>query len=85
MNSVNFIFGWSSKTKSGIDLALEIGYRYNRGYYLINGQVIEIIKDKTIYSYLRFPLRIGIDMSNNLNTYFDKKYKKEKKDFWFKQ
>ena len=72
MNSANFIVGWASKTKTGIDLSLEVGYRYNRIYYLYENQKIEMRRGKNIYDYLRFPLRIGIDASFNLNTIFKK-------------
>ena len=78
MNSANFMFGWSgSKTRTGIELAVEIGYRYNRGYYLIRNRTIEmpvaIGRKKTLYDYLRFPLRIGLDASINLCKFFKKR------------
>jgi hypothetical protein len=85
MNSANFIFGWSSKTRSGIDIGLEIGYRYNRGFYLIKDRTIEMERNGSFYSYLRFPLRVGFDVSINLSTCFDKKYRREKKEYWFKE
>lgn len=72
MNELNAKLGWIIESKNDLDIAFEIGYRYNRGYLVFADKKVEMPHDikaahLSYYSLLRFPLRLGIDLSINLS------------------
>jgi hypothetical protein len=84
MNELTTKIGWINERKNNLDVSIEIGYRLNKGYMVFENTKIEMphsLKQGQInyYSFLRFPLRLGIDLSININK------RKKQKDFWFKE
>ena len=78
MNSINFLLGWNIHEKRDLDISLEIGYRYNRAYYIFENRTEEMPHDYTnIYTFIRFPLRFGLDLSINISSI--NRYKRNKK------
>lgn len=78
MNNVNFLLGWNISKKQDLDIALNIGYRFNRAYYIFDNRTEEMPHYYTnVYSYIRFPLRFGVDLSLNISSIYRSKHPKK--------